>query len=91
MQSKFPRSITQIIPANERVNLNVTGNFYYVLSATGDVLISPDTGGSPLLHPAKTGVSNLDPFTRLEIVNTTAAPNTVVIIAGTSTVYVDNR
>ena len=91
MQSKFPRSITQTIPASGMVALNVSGNFYYVLSATSDVLIKPDTGGVPLLNPSQTGVRNMDSFTRLEVQNTTAAPNTVTIIAGTDTQYIDQR
>lgn len=83
--------MTQTIPANGMVAFNISGDYYYILSATGNVTVKADTGGVANPHPARTGLENVDPFVRLEVTDVSGAENTVTIIGGIGGRYIDNR
>lgn len=87
---KILQEFRYVIPANGEQSFTVSGaSEYYLVSATADVRIQTDNG-TPIGHPAKTGIQTAGQFSRLTVYNDTANPNTIVIICGFGG-FIDNR
>lgn len=83
----FLQPIKRVLAANEEIRLDITGNLFLVWSADANVLISWDDGANKGNYGVGQGyqLKGNEQFKLLNIVNTSAAPNTVIIFAGNGT------
>ena len=80
------------VSANSNAEINIAGNFVYLIDSTGDLGIILDDQNEEFLTKS-TGYKTKDgnPFKRINLVNNTASPITFNLQVGNIKDFIDNR